>query len=99
KGELPKGLVLGLAGIMTYYKGGKRGEDEIVVNDDEAIKSLLADLWATGDIDAVAKGVLGAEFIWGEDLNAIPGLTALLASDLKLIAASGMRAAVKSILD
>ena len=99
KGELPKGLVLGLAGITTYYKGGKRGEDEIVVNDDEAIKNLLTELWASGDIDAVAKGVLGAEFIWGEDLNAIPGLTAMLASDLKLIASSGMRAAVKSILD
>lgn len=25
KGELPSGLVLGLAGIVTYYKGGKRG--------------------------------------------------------------------------
>ena len=98
KGELPKGLVLGLAGITTYYKGGKRGEDEIVVNDDEAIKNLLTELWAGGDIDAVAKGVLGAEFIWGEDLNKIPGLTAMLAADLKLIQASGMRAAVKSIL-
>ena len=98
KGELPKGLVLGLAGIATYYKGGKRGEDEIVVNDDEAIKALLAELWASGDPDVVAKGVLGAEFIWGEDLNAIPGLTAMLAADLKLIASDGMRAAVKSIL-
>jgi len=37
KGELPKGLVLGLAGICTYYKGGKRGEDEIVPNDDPKI--------------------------------------------------------------
>ena len=51
KGELPKGIVLGLAAICTYYKGGKRGEDEIVVNDDEAIKKLLLDLWATGDGD------------------------------------------------
>ena len=98
KGELPKGIVLGLAGITTYYKGGKRGEDEIVVNDDEAIKNLLTELWAGGDIDAVAKGVLGAEFIWGEDLNKVPGLTAMLAADLKLIQAEGMRAAVKSIL-
>jgi tagaturonate reductase (EC 1.1.1.58) len=24
KGELPKGLVFGLAAIITYYKGGKR---------------------------------------------------------------------------
>ena len=98
KGELPQGIVLGLAAITTYYKGGKRGSDEIVVNDDEAIKKLLADLWATGDIDTVAKGVLGAEFIWGEDLNLIPGLTDLLAADLRKIQTEGMRAAVAAIL-
>ena len=98
KGELPKGIVLGLAAICTYYKGGKRGEDEIVVNDDEAIKNLLLELWATGDAAAVAKGVLGAEFIWDEDLNAIPGLTDMLAADLALIGKEGMRAAVKSVL-
>ena len=98
KGELPKGIVLGLAGICTYYKGGKRGDDEIVVNDDEAIKNLLVELWASGDVAAVAKGVLGAEFIWEEDLNAVPGLTELLTADLALIQKEGMRAAVKSIL-
>lgn len=98
KGELPKGIVLGLAGICTYYKGGKRGDDEIVVNDDEAIKNLLVELWASGDVAAVAKGVLGAKFIWDEDLNAVPGLTELLTADLALIQKEGMRAAVKSIL-
>ena len=98
KGTLPQGIVLGLAGITTYYKGGKRGEDEIVVNDDEAIKKLLSDLWATGSVDTVAKGVLGAEFIWDEDLNAVPGLTELLSADLRKIQAEGMRAAVRSIL-
>ena len=98
RGELPKGIVLGLAGICTYYKGGKRGDDEIVVNDDEAIKNLLVELWASGDVAAVAKGVLGAEFIWDENLNAVPGLTELLTADLALIQKKGMRAAVKSIL-
>ena len=98
KGELPKGLVLGLAGICTYYKGGKRGEDEIVPQDDEKIIGLLKDLWATGDVRKVARGVLADDFIWGEDLNAIPGLTDLLAADLALIQAKGMREAVKAII-
>ena len=98
KGTLPKGLVLGLAAICTYYKGGKRGEDEIVPNDDPKIVSLLQELWATGSVAAVAKGVLADEFIWGEDLNAIPGLTEALTSDLDLIQKEGMRAAVKSIM-
>ena len=98
KGELPKGLVLGLAGIITYYKGGFRGDVEIVPNDDAAIVELLKNLWATGDVRKVAEGVLAAEFIWGEDLNAVPGLTDLLTADLALIQNEGMRAAVKSVI-
>ncbi|MBR1706539.1 MAG: tagaturonate reductase [Bacteroidales bacterium] len=98
KGRLPQGIVLGLAGICTYYKGGRRGDDEIVINDDPAIKDLLTRLWETGDVRNVAEGVLGATFIWDEDLNAIPGLTDLLTADLAKIQADGMRAAVQSIL-
>ena len=98
KGSLPQGIVLGLAAICTYYKGGKRGEDEIVPNDDAKIVSLLQELWATGDVRRVAEGVLGASFIWEEDLNAIPGLTDLLEKDLALIRDKGMRAAVESII-
>ena len=98
KGELPKGLVLGLAGIITYYKGGFRGDVEIVPNDDAAIVGLLKNLWATGDVRKVAEGVLAAEFIWGEDLNAVPGLTDLLISNLDLVQKEGMRAAVKSVI-
>ena len=98
KGELPAGLVLGLAAICTYYKGGKRGEDEIVPNDDPKIVQLLKDLWATDDVRKVAEGVLGAEFIWDEDLNAIPGLTRLLTKALALIQMEGMRAAIQCIV-
>ena len=90
--------MLGLAGIITYYKGGKRGDVEIIPNDDAEIVALLKELWATGDTWKVAEGVLGAEFIWGEDLNAIPGLTDAVAGKLALIRDEGMRAAVRSIL-
>lgn len=98
KGELPSGLVLGLAGIITYYKGGKRGNDEIVPKDDQAIIDLLKDLWADGCVKNIAKGVLGAEFIWGENLNNIPGLTEKLSGYLQMIQDKGMNETVKSIL-
>ena len=98
KGELPKGIVLGLAAICTYYKGGKRGDVDIVPNDDPKIMGLLTDLWATGDVRKVAEGVLVDDFIWGEDLNAVPGLTDLLTADLALIQAEGMRAAVRTVI-
>lgn len=98
KKELPSGLVLGLAGIVTYYKGGKRGNDEIVLKDDQEIIDLLKNLWANGSPIDVAKGVLGAEFIWGEDLNLIPGLTEKLSEYLRMIQDKGMNETVKSIL-
>ena len=100
KGELPQGLVFGLAAIITYYKGGVREDGaEIVPNDDEKIMQLLRDLWATGDTQKVAEGVLAAENIWHEDLNkTVPGLTALVKKDLDLIQEKGMLEAVKTIL-
>lgn len=97
-GTLPAGLVFGLAAIITYYKGGKRGDAEIVPNDDAQTIALLKELWSSGDVGKVAEGVLAAEDIWGENLNEIPGLTALLTEDLSLIQEKGMRSAVESIL-
>ena len=97
KGKLPEGLVLGLAAIITYYKGGMRGDVEIVPNDDPAIIELLRGLWASGDMDKISEGVLGAEFIWGEDLNEISGLTDLLKEYLRVIHNDGMRAAVRKV--
>ena len=99
KGELPKGLVLGLAAIITYYKGGVRADGaEIVPNDAPEIMQLLTDLWATGCTKKVAEGVLAAESIWGEDLNNIPGLADAVKGYLDAIQEKGMMEVVKSIL-
>ena len=64
----------------------------------DLIIKLLQELWATGCPETVAKGVLGAEFIWGEDLNAVPGLTEKLTGYLKSIQEKGMLETVKTIL-
>lgn len=99
KGRLPQGLVLGLAAIITYYKGGTRADGtEIQPNDAPEIMELLKKLWATGDTQKIAEGVLGATLIWKEDLNRIPGLTAAVKTDLDSIRDKGMLETVKSIL-
>ena len=67
-------------------------------NDDQKIMELLNELWATGDTKKVVDGVLGAEFIWQEDLNKIPGLNELVKQYIDLIQRVGMLEAVKSIL-
>ena len=103
KSTLPKGLVLGLAAIITYYKGGTRADGApIQPNDAQEIMDLLAQLWATGDTRRVAEGVLGAtDIIWKEskqNLNEIPGLTDMVEGFLNDIQAKGMVETVKSIL-
>ena len=103
KGLLPKGLVLGLAAIITYYKGGTRADGApIQPNDAQEIMDLLTQLWATGDTRKVAEGVLGAtDIIWKEskqNLNEIPGLTDMVEGFLNDIQSKGMVETVKSIL-
>ena len=100
KGELPQGLVFGLAAIITYYKGGVREDGApIQPNDDQKIMDKLTELWATGDTLKVAEGVLGFDYIWHENLNeTVPGLTELVKKDLDLIQEKGMLEAVKTIL-
>ena len=99
KGHLPHGLVLGLAAIITYYKGGVRDDGApIVPNDAPEILSLLKSLWATGDTRKVAEGVLAEKSIWHSDLNEIPGLTDLVVHYLDCIESVGMLETVKSIL-
>lgn len=99
KGELPNGLVLGLAAIIAYYKGGERSDGaKCEPNDAPEILHLLQELWATGSTRKVGEGVLGASFIWDEDLNQIPGLTDMTVMYLDAIDRKGMLHAVKDML-
>jgi len=99
KGILPQGLVLGLAAIITYYKGGERSDGTTIIpNDAPEIMTLLKELWATGSCRQVAEGVLAARLLWDEDLNEIPGLTAALTWYLNKIQANGMLETIRRIL-
>ena len=99
RGSLPPALALGLAAICVYYRGGKRGNDTITPNDDEAILDRLANLWASGNAQTVAAGVLATEYIWDENLNSIPGLTDLLAKNIDSILSIGMPETVKKLVE
>lgn len=89
-GRLPRGLVLGLAGLCVYYRGGRRGEDPIIPNDSPEVLALLAQLWSSGDALTVAQGVLAAKSLWDEDLARIPGLVDLLTDNIRSILDRGM---------
>ena len=96
KGVLPEGLVLGLAAIMVYYKGGKRADGvEIVPNDAPEIMEMLTRLWNEGSVENLVKTVLADTSIWGEDLNAIQGLADRVVYYINKIHSEGMLQTVK----
>lgn len=95
--KLPQGLILGLAAIITYYKGGLRNEDKIVPQDNPSVIDLLSNLWRTEDIERVASGVLSSTYLWEENLNDIPGLTDKVTGFLRSIQQKGMRQTVTEL--
>lgn len=99
KGVLPEGLVLGLAAIMVYYKGGKRADGvEIVPNDAPEIMEMLTRLWNEGSVENLVKTVLADTSIWGEDLNAIQGLADRVVYYINKIHSEGMLQTVKGLV-
>ncbi|MBQ1957786.1 MAG: tagaturonate reductase [Alistipes sp.] len=99
KGSLPEGLVLGLAAIMVYYRGGKRADGvEIIPNDAPEIMTLLTQLWSEGSVENLVERVLGTTSIWGEDLNSIPLLAERVAYYIDKIQNQGMLQTVKELV-
>lgn len=99
KNNLPYGIVLGLAALIVYYNGGKRIDGSCIVpNDSQEIIDLVKSAWTMPSVKDVTEKVLGAEFIWGENLNNIPGLTDLVSSMINDINAKGMYEVVKGYI-
>lgn len=95
KGRLPEGIVMGLAAILTYYKGGVRADGVAYSpNDLPEIISFMQELWAAGDVRKLAEQVLAADWIWHENLNEIPQLTDRLVYYLQVIRQDGMLSVV-----
>ncbi len=97
--SFPKGILLGFAGLIKYYEGGKRGRQDILLQDDPRIIDLLQSLWKTKSYPQIAKGLLGAEFIWEENLNDFLGLAEEIAVLLEEIENKGMKNVVKMMLE
>lgn len=100
KKQLPEGLILGLAAIITYYKGGVRPDGVSYTPQDtpEVLNEMKA-LWDGRPLKEVAQGVLTMESVWNENLNAIPGLTEKLTCYLEEIADKGMLNVVSSLIN
>ena len=102
KKELPKKLVFSLAALIAFYKG-KRGTDDIHLEDDQDILELFSQQWSDFDgsmesVRTIVSHILGFEKNWEMDLNAVPGLTDAVTRYLYEIETKGMEKAIEGVL-
>lgn len=100
KKQLPEGLILGLAAIITYYKGGVRPDGvNYTPQDTPEVLNEMKALWDGRPLKEVALGVLAMKSVWNENLNAIPDLAEKLTCYLEEIADKGMLNVVSSLIN
>lgn len=100
-GVLPKRLTFALAALIAFYRG-ERPQGNYPLQDDAHWLERYATLWAGvahRDITlaALVEAVLADDQHWGQNLNAVPGLTAAVTADLQTIVEDGMRAALDGL--
>ena len=87
-GELPRRLVIALAGFIRLYRG-----DFCELSDDPAIIDWFAAQWRDADNNkALANAVLRHEALWDADMSALPGLAQALGDALDAIEAGDLAA-------
>jgi tagaturonate reductase len=101
KGTIPQHLAFSLAATIAFYKG-KRGEEDIALNDDAAFMELLKNTWAKADgseksLQQIVTEVLSYEKNWKMNLNTIEGLNEAVTEHLIAIEKFGMQQAVENI--
>ncbi|HXZ44848.1 MAG TPA: tagaturonate reductase, partial [archaeon] len=109
-GVLPPHLCFGLAALIAFYRGktfrdgvliGEHHGEEYRIVDDNPVLDFFSDLWraytSPADLRALVTRVLANTSIWGQDLNALPGMTDAIATYLTAILDMGMVAALRRL--
>ncbi|MDR0540317.1 MAG: tagaturonate reductase [Spirochaetaceae bacterium] len=110
-GAPPPGLTFALAALVVFYRvravkdgsyfGRTADGREYAIPDAAPVLAQFEEYWrnngAPGNEPALARAVLANTAFWGEDLNALPGLTAGLAAGLASIAQNGIGGALERL--
>ncbi|WP_293721353.1 tagaturonate reductase [uncultured Cetobacterium sp.] len=96
-GKLSKKLLFSLAALIRFYKGVRENGDAIQLRDDRHHLDMYKELWKTNNYNEIAKTVLGLESHWDTDLNAVEGMTDLVAKYLENIDKVGVAKALKEV--
>ena len=96
-GKSPKHILFSLASLTVFYKG-KRGDEDIALNDSPEYLDFWKKTWELSDYTEIAKKVLSAKDLWEQDLSADEGNVEAVAKYIENIVTNGERAALKSFL-
>ena len=100
-GTIPQRLAFSLSATIAFYKG-KRGNEDIALNDDAAALQLLKNAWSKTDgsdasIKNVVTEVLAYQKNWKKDLNEVEGLNEAVTKHLINIEKHGLQKAIEVI--
>lgn len=96
-GKSPKHILFSLASLIVFYRG-KRGEEDIALNDSPEYLQFWKELWEMdGDYTAMAKRALSNSDLWEQDL-AVDDNAEVVAGYIESIVKNGERAALRAFL-
>lgn len=96
-GKAPAHILFAFASLVVFFKG-KRGDDDIALNDSPKYLDFWAKLWQNDDVNVIARTALAASDLWEQDL-ANDETVALVAAYINDILTLGERAALQKFLN
>lgn len=95
-GVSPRHILFALASMIVFFRG-RRGKEEIRLQDDAAYLDFWRDLWKLNDFSAIAEKALAASALWGQDLRDGDNVC-VVAGYIEHIVKEGERAALRDFL-
>ena len=96
-GKSPRHILFAFASLVVFFRG-KRGDEEIKLQDDAEYLNFWKEVWTLTDPAEIAKKALGASDIWQQDLNEDDNAS-VVAGYIGNILKNGERAALKAFLE
>lgn len=96
-GKSPKHILFSLASLIVFYRG-KRGEEQIDLNDSNEYLDFWKEVWTLSDFTEIAKKVLSQSDIWEQDLSADDDNANVVGKYIESIVMDGERNALKKFL-
>lgn len=93
----PKHVLFSLASLIVFYRG-KRGEEDIALNDSPEYLEFWKKTWELEDSTEIAKRVLSSSDIWEQDLSADGNNVEIVAGYIDSIVKNGERQALRAFL-